>query len=588
MRVRVADYIADYLVKHGVNTVFTVIGGGAMHLNDAFGNNSKIKCIYQHHEQACGIAAEAYARVHNCVAVACVTSGPGAINVLNGVAGAYLDSIPMLVISGQTKTTLLASHTHLKLRSLGNQEFDVADTVTTMTKNCDLVEDPLMIKVVLERALELSQSGRPGPCWIDIPLDIQGRIIDTDRLYSCSINEEIPVDQKVDYEKIFDLLKKAERPILYAGNAIRISRGYDIFRKLVSKLKIPVVTGWNCIDVIPTCNEFYAGRAGTMGDRAGNFAVQNSDLILSLGSRLNIYQVGFNVKTWARKAYVIAVDIDRDELRKPTIRVDMPICCDIKSFMEEFESRAERLCDNNFYYKENWVKRCNEWKERYPVVQKRQYEDSDLCNVYAFIDTLSRNIPEGMNTVVANGSASVVGSQTYYIKENQRFIMNCALSSMGYDLPASIGACVADDNKPLICIAGDGSIQMNIQELQTIITNNLPIKIFIINNNGYHQCRLTQTNVFGKERFVGFGSESGGIGFPSFEKLAWAYGYKYFSCSNNSDLQRFVTESLDCQEPLIAEVFVYKLLVFVPKCDIFILIVGTLLSGYLVDFGLFL
>lgn len=583
MRVIVAEYIAEYLVQHGITDVFTVVGGGAMHLNDAFGHKEGLRCTYNHHEQACSIAAESYARIYNKMAVVCVTSGPGAINALNGVAGAYMDSIPMLVISGQTKSTLTVKHSGLNLRTLGNQEFDIISAIGGMTKYCTMLEDAEAIKYCLDKAMTTAVSGRPGPCWLDIPLDIQGSFIETDKLDSYCNDEDMDIDSCIKWELICKKIKEAQRPVLYGGNAIRISGGYDIFRGLVEQLQIPVVTGWNSIDLLPTSSPLYVGRAGTMGDRAGNFAVQNSDLVISLGSRLNIYQVGYDVKTWARGAYVIAVDIDREELKKPTIRVDLPICYDIKAFMKEMVLNVVGMEP-----KKDWITQCQIWKEKYPVIQKKHYADKELCNVYAFINELSKGISEGTNTVVANGSASVVGSQTYVIKENQRFIMNCALSSMGYELPAAIGACIADDKKPLVCIAGDGSIQMNLQELQTIITNKLPIKIYVINNQGYHQIRLTQKNLFKNVPLIGVGPESNDLGFPEMKKLAWVYGYKYFSCTRNRDLPEFIRKTLDAEGPLLAEVFTDRDQVYEPKLATKRLEDGTLVSPPLEDLAPFL
>lgn len=583
MKIKVAEYIAEYLLEHGITDIFTVVGGGAMHLNDAFGHKKGLHCLYNHHEQACSIAAESYARIHNKMAAVCVTSGPGAINALNGVAGAYMDSIPMLVISGQTKQTLTIKHSGLHLRTLGNQEFDIISAIGGMTKYCAMVENPKMIKCFLDKAITIALSGRPGPCWLDIPLDIQGSFIETKELSSYQNHEDTVTDQCVDWNLIREKIRAAKRPVLYGGNAIRISGGYNIFRKLVEKLQIPVVTGWNSIDLLPTDSPFYVGRAGIMGDRAGNFAVQNSDLLISLGSRLNIYQVGYDVKTWAREAYVIAVDIDPEELKKPTIRVDMPICFDVNTFMQEMYTSIEDIAA-----KKEWLVQCQMWKERYPVVQEKHYAKQTYCNVYAFINELSKAIPEGMNTIVANGSASVVGSQAYIIKENQRFIMNCALSSMGYELPAAIGACVADNKKPLVCIAGDGSIQMNLQELQTIITNKLPIKIYIINNQGYHQIRLTQRNLFQGSPLVGVGPESKDLEFPEMKKLAWAYGYEYFACKSNHELHAFIQKTLSFDGPLLAEIFTDTDQVYEPKSATKKLADGTLISPPLEDLAPFL
>lgn len=604
MKIKVSDFIAEYLTDHGIKDVFTVVGGGAMHLNDSLGHKKGLRCTYHHHEQAAAIAAESYFRINNEMALLCVTSGPGAINALNGVAGAYMDSIPMIVLSGQTKSTLTVTSSGLPLRTLGNQEFDIILCVRTMTKYSVMVTSASEIKKHLDIAFKMAVSGRPGPCWLDIPLDIQGTFIDTDELegfnsnilpeensngYTLSDEQKSSLINVEDYDfaDLIGKIRAAKRPVIYGGNAVRISGGYKMFRTLADRLNVPVVTGWNSIDLLPTEHPLYCGRGGIMGDRAGNFAVQNSDLLISFGSRLSIYQVGYNIDTWARAAHIIAVDIDPAELVKPTIRSDERILGDIAAFMERLNVELDNNRESGKPGNEDWAEQCRLWKEKYKVAKPKHYEQ-DEANVYAFIDTLSRMIPEGMNTVVANGSASVVGSQTYFIKENQRFIMNCALSSMGYELPAAIGACIADDGRSLVCIAGDGSIQMNIQELQTIITNKLPIKIFVINNEGYHQIRLTQSNIFREHTRVGLGPESGDLSFPSMEKLAKAYGYYYVSCNKNAEIGDFVKEALKGDGAVIAEIFVDKNQVYEPKSATKRLENGSLYSPPLEDLAPFL
>lgn len=582
MRQKVSDYIADFLAARGLSQIFTVVGGGAMHLNDSFGHHSTLRCLYHHHEQAAAMAAEAYSRVSGTPGVVCVTSGPGAINALNGVAGAYQDSIPMLVISGQVKSSLMVKSSGLDLRTLGGQEFDIISALGNMTKYAVTVMNPGDIRLSLEKALFLANSGRPGPCWLDIPVDIQGITVETEEL--AAFTEPVPPQPKAKWDTILEKIHAAKRPVIYAGNSIRTSGGYEVFRKLAERLRIPVVTCWNSIDLLPTEHPLYAGRGGTMGDRAGNFSVQNSDLVLSLGSRLSIYQVGYDVRTWARGAYIVAVDIDDNELRKPTIRVDLPVCMDVCRFMKEL---LERAVDMEFHC-DAWLSQCQKWKRDYPVVLGRHHAQRERCNVYAFIDTLGKHMPEGAITVVANGSASVAGSQAMFVREGQRFIMNCAISSMGYGLPASIGACVANGRRPVVCVTGDGSIQMNLQELQTALTNRLPIKIFVINNQGYHQIRLTQKNLFKEHSLVGVGPESGDLDFPSMEKLAWAYGYPYFRCESNAGLDRFVKQALALDGAVIAEVFVDTAQVFEPKSATRRLPDGSLTSPPLEDMAPFL
>ena len=588
MKQRVADYIADFLAAKNITDIFTVTGGGAMHLNDAFGHHPKLHCTYNHHEQACAMAAEAYARVNNKIAAVCVTTGPGGTNAITGVVGGWLDSIPMLIISGQVRYDTTARSTGLNLRAMGDQEFDIIKAVACMTKYSEMVIDLQQIRYSLEKAFFLARAGRPGPSWLDIPLNIQAAEIETDSLVGYDpqkegviVTESVSVDT---IDKIIEKIKKSKRPVINAGSAIRYSGGFDVFQKLVEKLSIPVVTGWNSIDLIPDEHPLYVGRAGFFGDRPGNFAIQNSDLILSLGSRLSIRQVGYNFKSWAREAYTIVVDIDSEELKKPTIHVSLPVCANVKDVMEKMLLRIE---NDNIPINNDWIEWCQYRKKKYPVVQQKHYDDTDLVNVYAFIKELSSFLPENYCTVVGNGSACVVGSHAYVIKKGQRFFINSAIASMGYDLPATIGVCIANEGKEIVCVTGDGSIQMNLQELQTIITNKLPIKIFIINNRGYHSIRQTQKNFFG-EPLVGIGLDSGDLEFPDMGKIAYAYGYSYKKCTCNSDLKSFIQETFNEEGAVIAEVFVTTTQIFEPKSATKRLDDGTLVSAPLEDLAPFL
>ncbi len=588
MKIKLSNYVAEFLVEHGIDTVFTVTGGGAMHLNDGLGHQEGLHCVYQHHEQACAIAGEAYARMHNKIGAVCVTTGPGGTNAITGVVGGWLDSIPMLVLSGQVRYDTTARSTGLGIRAMGDQEFDICKAVDSMTKYCEMVINPTDIKYCLEKALYLAQTGRPGPCWLDIPLNVQGAFIETEELRSFDPTEcidEKPVKpSKETIEKIIRKIKEAKRPVINAGNGIRISGGYPEFCELVEKLNIPVVTGWNSIDLIEDKHPLYVGRGGIMGDRAGNFAIQNSDLVLSLGSRLSIRQVGYNFKTWAREAYTIVVDVDSEELKKPTIHVDMPVCADVKELMQMLN---ETLGDTKLDTDSFWLEKCAHWKETYPVVLPKHYEQKGLANVYAFIKEVSRVLPEGYVTVVGNGSACVVGSHGYEIKKDQRFIINSAIASMGYDLPAAIGACVAEGGRELVCLSGDGSIQMNLQELQTIRTNKLPIKIFVINNNGYHSIRQTQTNFFG-EPYVGIGPQSHDLEFPDLEKIAYAYDYPFFRCESNDTLTETISSVFATEGAVICEIIVSTDQNFEPKSATKRLEDGTLVSPPLEDLAPFL
>lgn len=641
MRMKVSDYIAKKLVESGISDVFMITGGGAMHLDDGLGHEPGLHCVFNHHEQACAIAAECYARIHNKIAAVCVTTGPGGTNAITGVVGGWLDSIPMLILSGQVRYDTTAKSTGLGIRAMGDQEFEITKAVDCMTKYCEMVIDPMRIRFCLEKALYLAEAGRPGPCWLDIPLNVQGAYIETEELLGfdkadyeaggsgwsahgagcgactvCMMNEisgkpaMIPEDiagqgekrevlpKPVTVETAREILKKvrkAKRPVINAGNGIRIGKAFDVFFRVMEKLGIPVVTGWDSLDCMYDTHPLYVGRAGHMGDRPGNFAVQNSDLLLSLGSRLSIRQVGYNYPTWAREAYVICNDIDEEELKKPTLHVDMPVHADVKDLLEKLEI----VLDEEEFAAERgpkdpaavdaWIARCQQWKEKYPVVQPKHYEAGPdrPANVYAAIKEISRRVSEGQITVVGNGSACVVGGHAYEMKKGQRFISNSAIASMGYDLPAAIGACVADHSQDIILVTGDGSIQMNLQELQTIIHHRMSIKIFLINNGGYHSIRQTQRAHFG-EPLVGIGVDSHDLSFPEMEKLAWAYGYPYISAHNNEELGAAVEKTLQTAGPVICEIFVDMEQSFEPKAAAKMMPDGTMVSVPLEDLAPFL
>lgn len=589
MKIRVADYIADFLVNNGISYNFTVPGGGAMHLNDAFAHKEGLKCIYVQHEQAAAIAAEGYVRMYNELPVVCCTTGPGGTNTLTGVLGAWLDSIPMLIISGQVRYATTARSSGLPLRALGDQEFDITNVVKPMTKYAEMITNPKMVKYHLEKAIYLATTGRPGPAWLDVPLDIQGALIDPDEFVSfnpAEIEEQLPLPVSHDIIcRVIELLKKAKRPVFNAGNGIRIAGAFDIFRKCIDCLQIPVVTGWDSIDLIEDDNELYVGRAGIMGDRPGNFAIQNSDLILSVGSRLGVRQVGYDVNKWARAATVIMVDIDKAELKKPSIHVEVPIHADAKDFLYALYEELE--CQGCSFNSE-WNHICNDWKRKYPVVQDKHFHTDGLANVYCFIKKLSMSLPEKQTTVVGNGSACVVGSHAYVIKTGQRFIINSGAASMGYDLPAAIGASFAGNKEKIICVTGDGSIQMNLQELQTIVFHKLPIKIFIINNSGYHSMRQTETNLFPEHSKFGVGPESEDLSFPSMEKIAYAYGIPYWKAESNSEIDGMIQQVNDAEGYAIGEVFVDKDQFFEPKSATKKFPDGKLISPPLEDLAPFL
>lgn len=597
MKIRLADFVADFLVSHGVTDCFSVVGGGAMHLNDALGHKEGLKVTYNHHEQASAIAAESYARLNNKIAALCVTTGPGGTNAITGVVGGWLDSIPMFVISGQVRYDTTSRYAEqftqgLKLRAVGDQEFDITKAVGCMCKYAAMLEDINDIKYMLEKAWHLATTGRPGPVWIDIPVNYQGSFIETDNLrqYDPAEDDKLlpPAVDNRTVKSVIEMIGKASRPVIYAGGGIRLSGGFDCFNKLKDKLGVPVVTYWNSIDVIGTDDPLYCGRGGNMGDRAGNFAVQNSDLLLCIGTRLSIRQVGYNFKTWARAAKVIMVDADKAEFKKPTIHVDVSIHADAKDFMCALLKECESV--NGTVFRGNkWREQCLLWKKKYPVVPDEKYKENGIgANVYAFVKTLSDTLPDNSITAVSNGACCVVGHQAWNIKNGTRFIINSAIASMGYGLPAAVGLCVASKAKDTVCLEGDGSIMMNLQELQTIVTNKLPIKIFLINNNGYHSIRLTQTNLFGDHTKVGIGPESGDLSFPDFSKIAAAFGLPYFSIHSNSELSKTIKEVLCTDGFAFCEIFTDTKQVWEPKSSTKRLPDGRLVSPPLEDLAPFL
>lgn len=889
MKIKLANYISETLVANGITQNFSVTGGGAMHLNDAFGHQKGMHTLYQHHEQACAMAAESYARIYNRPALLCVTSGPGGTNAITGVLGAWLDSIPMLIISGQVRYDNTArwaeEQNGTRLRAMGDQEFDITKSIDCMTKYSEMLTDPYRVRYALEKCIYLSQTGRPGPCWLDIPVDIQGKFIETDELigfdpadyaaggdgwatsasattrsdvYPLCRNSfarspyeanavdhatvtvtqahavdhatvivaqanavdhatvtsaqadavdrasvtstaasapaasasaavmsspaamaaeayaaahRIPADADttnreaavppVDPQQVQTILEKiraSRRPIFYTGNGIRIAGAESLFLEVAHRLGIPVVVGWNGPDIIPSDDPLYVGRPGGRGDRPGNLAVQNADLILSIGSRLNIRQVGYDFKSWARDAYVIVNDIDAEELRKPSVHCDLAVHADARQLLQcllrelhvlghtpahplfqggegLLRDDALRVChtelarqdvlsenaaaqtpaetaamsgtnaqaaktsteaaaqpitqtpaeasssDAGTVHKEttpagtrlSWLATCAFYRDNYPTILPAYLAPSDptlspedpasFANVYALIKELSDQAAPGQVTVVGNGSPCVAGGQAYRIKPGTRFISQDGVASMGYGLPAAIGAAVAvhasveatpcggadaslpretadanagdaqqdhdysalaadpsfhesaddrlaaelrdpywtgrDEHYPayekhdILVLTGDGSIQMNLQELQTIISHQLPIKIFVINNGGYHSIRQTQTNLFRGEPLVGIGIDSGmggvqDLSFPDMEKIAHAYGFPFIRAHHNEELHDAVAETLATDGPAICEIMVTLTQQFLPKSAAKRLPDGSIISPPLEDLAPYL
>lgn len=595
MKIKVARYIADFFADKGVSDVFTITGGGAMHLNDAFGHHEKLHCTYNHHEQACAMAAESYARLTGEIALVCVTSGPGGTNAITGVMGGWVDSIPMFIISGQVKRETTVWSTGLALRQLGDQEFPVVEAVKCMTKYAYMVTEPESIKYHLEKAWFLATSGRKGPVWLDIPVDVQGALIDEEDIWGFQpdadlLDREHPIYDSSMTEVILQKIKEARRPIIYAGSGVRLGGAQEEFYKCIEMLGIPVVMEWNAYDLLWNDHPLYAGRPGNIGTRGGNFMVQCSDLILALGTRLNIRQVSYSYKQFAPEAYKIVVDIDKMELLKPTLSPDLPIHADVKDVLGALIERLQDLSveDRKIVTGEHnaWIAMGKKLDQRYPAVREEYYQDADPINPYVFIKKLYDLLEEGDNIVCGNGSACVVSFQAAKVKPGQRMYTNNGCAAMGYGFPAAIGACAATKGKRVICIDGDGSFQMNLQELQTVVYNQMNLKLFIINNNGYHSIRQTQKNLF-QPPLVGV-CEENGLSFPDLEKLAYAYGISYIKIQTLEECDDGIARALCNDKPVIVEVVVSQEQNFEPKLSSKLLSDGTMVSPDMDDMYPFL
>ena len=590
MKIKIAKYIADFLVKKGVEDIFTVTGGGAMHLNDALGHQKELHCIYNHHEQACAIAAEGYTRLTGKLAAVCVTSGPGGTNAITGVLGGWLDSVPMFFVSGQVKrdTTLWA--TNVPLRQLGDQEYNIIDSVKPMTKYAVMITEPSEIRYHLEKAFYLAVTGRGGPVWLDIPLDVQAALVETDELAGFDpvlegIEErEVPVYDRALTPIILERIRNARRPLIFAGTGIRLGDARAEFLELVEKLQIPVVTAWNAHDVLPTDNPYFCGKPGTVGTRGGNFLVMNCDLLLVLGSRLNIRLISYNYRDFAKDAYKIIVDIDEKELRKPTVTPDLPVHANVKDVMADL---VKAPYDGATDVHKEWLKRAKEVDRKYPAVLEEYKAKNCPMNPYAFLEVFFQKASEDEVMVCGNGSACVMTFQACRIKEGQRLFTNSGCAAMGYGFPAAIGAAVAQKGRQVVCIDGDGSFQMNLQELQTVVYNHLNIKIIYLNNNGYHSIRQTQGNLFKGEPLVGV-CDGNGLSFPDMEKISYAYGIPYAKIDHLDAAPDQIEDALHRKGPVLIEAVLDPEQNFAPKLSSKVLPDGKIVSPSLDDMFPFL
>ena len=558
---RIAERIADWLVRHDVDQVFTVTGGGAMFLNQALGGHEQMNCLFMHHEQACAMAAEGYARILGKPAVVMLTTGPGSINALNGIFGAYTDSIPMIVISGQVKSeTCLSFYDLPDLRQLGDQEGPTIAMVSPVCKYARIIRTPSDLIEALPEAYKQAVSGRPGPVWLDIPLDIQSsteEIVIPD-LHIDSLNNASD-DLMQDCSTVIDKLKQAKRPLILGGTGIRLAKASETLLALVERTGIPLATAWTH-DLIASDHPLFAGRPGTIGTRAGNFCLQNADFVLVIGSRLNIRQTSYNWATFAKNAFVVHVDIDPAELTKPTYKADLSIVSDAAIFIKSIDWLLDKTSLPGF---NSWSEWCHKIGLEYDVSNEHQQKEDSILNPYVVVDRVFQQMREDDIVVCGNASACILPFQIGKLQAKQRMFSNSGSASMGHDLPSSIGAAIGgqQDHKRVICFAGDGSLQMNIQELQTLKTAGLNVVIIVLNNGGYLSIWQTHENFFG--RVIG-ATPASGVEFPDFSAVAKAYGLRSATIQNVGDL--IVLDHLLKEDgPLLINIIVDSRQEFAPR-----------------------
>jgi len=544
---RVSDYVAQFLVNKSVKNIFTIPGGGCIFLNDAIAQHKKLNVIVNHHEQACALAAEGYSRLKEDIGVCLVTSGPGGSNAWTGTLCSYQDSVPVFVLSGNVNKELTTNYTGLNLRQLGDQEFDVVKTVKNFTKYAIQVNDPLTIKYHLEKAYFYAVTGRPGPVWVDIPLNVQSAQIDINKLKGFKPPKTNLQINKVKIKTILQKLKSSKKPLIIAGHGVRLSKSIELLDKILKKNKIPVVTSFNGNDSVSNEYEHYCGRFGTHAQIAANKIVQEADFVLALGSRLYVRQIGYNFKAFAEKGYKVYVDIDQDELNKPTLFPDLKVNADIKTFLKAIEKqiKVQDITD--------WRAFCKHQVESYPTVLER-HRNSTPISAYAFIECLNSFLKPNLPIITSDGSANIVGMQVFKLKNKQRLISNKSTAPMGYGLPAAIGACFANGKTPVLCLEGDGSIHMNIHELQVMQQHQLPIKLFVINNDGYLSIKITQKTLC--KGLLSVSNPDSGLTLPNYKKVAKAYNIPYFSIRNKNKIHEQISKSFDTPGPTFVEVFV--------------------------------
>lgn len=559
--IKVSDYVIKRLEELDVGHMFMLPGGGAMHLNDSLGNSNKIEAICCQNEQGAAIAAEAYARVNNKIGLLMVTTGPGGTNALTGIAGAYLESTPVFVVSGQVKRLDMINNQGL--RQQGMQELDIISMVKSITKYAEDVLDPLMVRYHLEKALYEATHGRKGPVWLDIPLDVQASLIDEEKLLGFTpfeIDEDEEFIEKKAIE-IIDRINKSKRPVILAGNGIRLADAINEFHEMITELNIPVLTTWNGIDLIEEDSHLYFGRPGGLGHRYANLIQQNSDLYLSIGARLNLLQTGYNFNGFARGAYKIQVDIDKNELLKTNVRPDMVVSADAKKLIKAILKHKNLI---NKVNRSEWFEYSKRVRQKYPLITNEYRNQKELVNTYCLVDEISNALTnQDVYVSGSSGSCIDISMQAFKVKKGQRVFSTKGLASMGYGLPSTIGACLASGQRRTVSVNGDGGFVMNMQELETIKRLNLPIKIFVLSNRGYGAICATQTNIF-NGHLVACNEESG-LTLPHAAKIAEAFGINSMVIENQNELAKKVESALNSEGPCIIEVMTPISLTASPK-----------------------
>ena len=584
----VAEYIFDFLVDRGIQDVFLVTGGGAIFLDDAIRRREGIRAVSCHHEQAAAMAAEGHARISGLPGVVCVTTGPGGINALNGVFGAWTDSIPMILISGQVKREMMAgSYPGLGMRQLGDQEIDITSLVRGITKYVALIDDPEKARYCMERAWYEARSGSPGPVWLDVPIDVQSAAIDPGA--QRGFDPPVPPNHGADdalagaARQVAEKLVAARRPVLLAGTGVRLAGALGSFEAAVQRLGIPVTTAWTH-DLIASDDPHFCGRQGTIGTRAGNFTVQNADLLLVIGARLTVRQVGYNWEAFARNAFKAVVDVDEAEFRRPFVRIDMPIRADAGDFLSEL-IRALDVVGYRGEQHADWLAWCRQLVKRFPPVSAEQRATAPPINTYHFIERLFEHLAPDDAVVCGDASATIVPFQVARLQRGQRLFSNSGSASMGYDLPAAIGAAVARRGRRVICLAGDGSLQLNIQELQTLRHHQLPVKLFVLDNGGYLSIRSTQQNFFGAT--IGSGPTDG-ISFPDHGAVAAAYGIQTVRLVEPAAIDETIADVLKAEGPIVCHVLLDPEQGFEPRIKSRVMPDGSIVSPALEDMYPFL